>query len=71
MALYVFILLTLLISPALFLSLDIVEFRNFHLFTSQVSLLTDNGGTKDDLKLPTDDGLATLVIFLSFSYIHT
>lgn len=31
-----------------------------------MSLLTDSGGTKDDLKLPTDDGLTAQVIFLSF-----
>lgn len=27
----------------------------------QVSLLTDNGNTKDDLKLPTDDSLLSQV----------
>ena len=27
----------------------------------QVSLLTENGGTKDDLRLPTDDNLLTQV----------
>ena len=32
----------------------------------QVSLLTDSGGTKDDLKLPTDDSLSALVNILSF-----
>ena len=34
----------------------------------QVSLLTDSGGTKDDLKLPTDDNLSALVSFLSFFF---
>jgi translation initiation factor 5A len=27
----------------------------------QVSLLTENGGTKDDLRLPTDEALLTQV----------
>lgn len=30
----------------------------------QVSLLTENGNTKDDLRLPTDDALLTQVGFL-------
>lgn len=30
----------------------------------QVSLLTDSGGTKDDLRLPTDENLLTQVITL-------
>ena len=41
----------------------------FLLFTLQVSLLTDSGGTKDDLKLPTDDSLSALVNFLPF-FLH-
>jgi Eukaryotic elongation factor 5A hypusine, DNA-binding OB fold len=31
--------------------------------TLQVSLLTDNGNTKDDLKLPTDENLLAQVCY--------
>jgi len=34
---------------------------NDYVFVLQVSLLTENGNTKDDLKLPTDDSLLTQV----------
>lgn len=40
------------------------------LFTLQVSLLTDNGSTKDDLKLPTDETLLTQVTFSSHACLN-
>jgi hypothetical protein len=33
--------------------------------TLQVSLLTESGGTKDDLRLPTDDALSAQVCALA------
>lgn len=43
----------------------------------QVSLLTENGGTKDDLRLPTDEALLTqvaqsqFVVWQSFKQLHS
>jgi hypothetical protein len=36
-------------------------YHSIYLF--QVSLLTENGNTKDDLKLPTDENLLNQVLF--------
>jgi len=58
MALYVIFFFT---SSALcFVFAHMVELEGFVLWLHlQVSLLTDNGSTKDDLKLPTDEALLT------------
>lgn len=36
----------------------------------QVSLLTESGGTKDDLRLPTDENLLTQVSLFDSLFLH-
>ncbi|XP_061351952.1 eukaryotic translation initiation factor 5A-4-like [Gastrolobium bilobum] len=45
---------------------DVCTFYYVSSFFSSVSLLTDNGGTKDDLRLPTDESLLTQLQRISF-----
>ncbi|CAN1313885.1 Eukaryotic translation initiation factor 5A-4 [Linum perenne] len=53
------------------LSVSVFGFDGLILQMFQVSLLTDNGNTKDDLKLPTDEALLTQVCPIHWPLKHS